>query len=248
MKTPAPKAPRKPRKANPKSAMPKYIDNCSRDPLGEGRSYGIGFAFCKKEGDTFTTVGPLSPCKDYLNDQVYSEATGEPYRAYGYKAKKHGIFEGGFGYVVFGVMPEKGYTSANSYTQQPKETAWLAENFTKIAEFINQFEEKLKLEHRTTVIKVEDNRYIATVPLFWCQYTYTISLWSLLARICLESYWMGGDAIKSLEDCTTGDSMLAGCAITKFNRMVAGERPVQDFTKNVFWHNEGISGFSFENP
>lgn len=234
----------KPRKPKDGPDSFKLVDNCYRGPLGEGRSYGVGFAFCKREGTTFTTVGPLSPCKDYLNDQLYSERTGNDYRRYGYRATKQSIFTDGFGYVAFSIMTEK---CGAIYATMQKEKDYLAESHGKVAAFVNAFESALKIPllSHTAITKVGENLYVAAIPDFWCLYTYLISFWTLLVRIAIESYYAEGDPVQALRDCSTGDSMLARCAIKKFDTMVTGVIPKQDFTMEQDWHNQGVSGFDF---
>ena len=60
-----------------------------RNVLIEGRSSGMGFAMLKKDKTNYETVNPLSPCKDYLNEVVFTENTGYPTKAHGldYKEK-----------------------------------------------------------------------------------------------------------------------------------------------------------------
>ena len=52
--------------------MIQIINKQCRSKLCEGRSYQMGFAFLKKlDNNTFETVQPISPCKDYLNDVIF---------------------------------------------------------------------------------------------------------------------------------------------------------------------------------
>ena len=74
--------------------MLKIIDKQNRGKLNEGRNYQMGFAFCKKVSNkVLETIQPISPCKDYLNDVVYSERTGKNVSAYGLNTSKLGLFD-----------------------------------------------------------------------------------------------------------------------------------------------------------
>src|SRR5687768_15710647 len=92
------------------------VDKQDRSVLCEGRNYGIGFAFCKRTGDVLETVQPVSPCKDYLNDVVYSEHSGQPFSAWGLRTSKKNIFYADEGaYVLFQVC-KKGARGPTAYT------------------------------------------------------------------------------------------------------------------------------------
>ncbi len=84
------------------------IDKFPRKVLIEGRSYGTSFALAALKDNTFECVGPLSPCKDYLNDQVFSEETGIPCAAWGYKAIQVGLFKDGLAHIAVRVLPNFG--------------------------------------------------------------------------------------------------------------------------------------------
>lgn len=157
-----------------------FIDKTNRNILGEGRNYGLGFAFCKRDGNTLTTIQPISPCKDYLNDVVYSEYTGKPFQAHGLHTKKRNIFDHGEGYLVFSVCP---YMGGGKYSNYDRDLECLKQNEENVMIFINWFEEKFGLKERTIISKLEENKYLAVVPLFWTKATFLISLYSFLIRI-----------------------------------------------------------------
>jgi hypothetical protein len=242
----ATKTPRKRKRKMETSIAPlTLIDKCPRSPLSEGRSYGIAFAFAKREGDTLSLVGPLSPCKDYLNDQLYSEQSGKPYGAWGYKSVKTGCFEGGFAYLIFAILPQKGSSSLTSYSNQQKETKYLAESFHLVEKFIglltNCFHQSAA---GVSVVKLEDNRYVAILPLFWVQYTYLISFLTLCMRIAVETYYGGqDDVIAYIRECDTGDSSYITSAKHKIDAMLKGVFPVQTFEATSGWHDMGIHYF-----
>ncbi|MBE9490690.1 MAG: hypothetical protein IMY67_10385, partial [Bacteroidetes bacterium] len=52
----------------------KITNKFKRKSLGEGRDFGLGFAFVEKEEkQIFKTKQAFTACKDYLNDVVFSE-------------------------------------------------------------------------------------------------------------------------------------------------------------------------------
>src|SRR5665647_1670734 len=114
----------------------KLIDKGGRSVLNEGRSVGLGYGFCKREGDTFTTAMPITACKDYLNDQVYSEVTGIPARNYGFSSVRQDIFADGWGYLAMSVLPRKG--SGNP--PEAKHVKLLEDNYLQMQDCLNWFE------------------------------------------------------------------------------------------------------------
>ena len=86
--------------------MSKLIDKQNRRTLGEGRNYGMGMACLKKDGDNFETVCPITACKDFISDVIYSELTGKPYYAYGLSTSKKDIFDykNDEAYFVFAIL------------------------------------------------------------------------------------------------------------------------------------------------
>jgi hypothetical protein len=236
---------RKPRK---KAALVtiKLVDNYPRSKLIEGRNYGIGFALAKKTDTAIELVGPISPCKDYLNDQVYTENTKKPYGAWGYHASYQGLLDGEFGYVVIAVLP---YFGGSKYGAQDQETAWLNDHTEDIAVFVRRIEELLKIPllERTRIGKMEENRYACVISKWWLQYPYLISLWGLLVRIALESSWTpeAGDPMTCLEKCKTGDSMKMMTAMPKLKHLIEKGVVVQDYNAGCGWHDAGICDFEF---
>jgi hypothetical protein len=216
------------------------VNNFPRRVLFEGRSQGMGFAFAKLEGDTLTTVGPISPCKDYANDQVYAEAAGKPFSAYGYHAVKTGCFEGGKAYLVMAIC-KQGATAETIYPTYADELKLLDKNHPQIAALVNHFEERLKVEGRTEILPLPNHHYVVVAPAFWVSATYLISLLTLLLRAGL-----GFDGtLPVMEYLTTkvkdySDQSYLKTALPKVELMVKNGIPKQDFTRAVSWHNEGI--------
>lgn len=156
----------------------------TRSKLSEGRSQGIGFAFLKRVGEqSFAGVNPISPCKDYLNDVVYSEVTGRPYRAYGLSTVKTECFEKDGAFLVFASCGQKGCPPIAS------EVKLLKENLPNMQKLINQLEALMKVEQKTKLIEAGENLIFAHVAPEWVTSSYTISLWAFIAR---NTLWSGG--------------------------------------------------------
>lgn len=231
----------------------KIVDKQNRGVLGEGRNYGMGFAFCKQDGDTLTTVMPISPCKDYLNDVVYSEHSGQPYQAHGLKTAKKHIFDSQ-AYILFAIC-KQGHPGFEykGYAKDLKDTD---DNLKNIEKLINDIEMELKLIDGTHIVKVSDNLYAAEVPIFWVSTTYAISLWSLLARVARK--WDGkGDWRSFLKKINDNDTGYINSSMPKIEKMMKGIVPPQDFSVtswpgdsegygySVDVHNAGIVNFKF---
>lgn len=219
------------------------VDEQDRGKLCEGRTQGMGFALCKRTDRTLVTVCPTTACKDFLNEIVVSEANGKPYSYYGLSTSRQGIFDD-HGYLVIGIlMPNRSTTKHGTYD---KEVAALSANIDHIQYAINHVEGLLKLDGHTVIEKIIDNRYAVIMPKWWCETTYGISLITLLLRASL--YYTGGDPIDYWTKLDSDDAYMLKSAIPKLKRLIAGERPTQDFSKEQYWHNLGIVTFPFPEP
>jgi len=150
----------------------KIINNFSRGSLNEGRSFGFGFGFAKKQNnETFISVMPISPCKDYLNDTLYAEKTGDILNfIYGFKYSQiNNLFNEPYLYLLIKVYGD------------PKGEKHLQEHYQDLQFLINTLEDKLGLDQKTKITLVE-KYYLITVPLFWGSKVYLISLYTLLLR------------------------------------------------------------------
>jgi hypothetical protein len=231
------------------------IDKQDRNILFEGRSNHMGFAFAKKKSESeYELVQPISPCKDYLSDVVYSEHTGKECKACGLVANKKDIFdEISYAYMVISIV---GYKGKNKWNDEflPKEIEKLKNNYKNLEAYINLIEEKLKIKYKTEITEVKDNLYLIKVPKFWVKYTYLISLYSLLLRSCQfhkgkdEKYQ---DPIEYLEhfDAFMPDVNLVKGALPKLKRILEGELPEQDLNDKMYnngaIHSYGIVAFKF---
>jgi hypothetical protein len=222
------------------------VDKQNRGILSEGRNYQMGFAFCKKEGKgKYATVQPISPCKDYLNDTVYAELTGKPCAAYGYSCKKENIYDEkeGYAYVVIKLLGSK--YGDGSYPNMDADKKNLKENYKTLEKFINYFEEQKGLDKRSQITEVDDDRYFIKVPLFWCQATYLISLYTLLLRT--GQFWKGEgtpqEYIDNFGKEFPPDSYMITAAKPKLAKILTQKVKPQDlseFRGGSDVHNHGI--------
>lgn len=229
-----------------KSVKVTIVDKMNRSVLGEGRNYQMGFAFLKKTGTgTYETVQPISPCKDYLNDVVWSEAVDKPIYAYGLNYKKVGIFEGATkAYLVMKIMPSFGGTS---YIGMDKDVKNLKENYQNLQKYINFFEEKLKLKVKTKIYPTDNDMFLVTFDKYWTTGTYLISLYTLILRS--GQYYKTGD---KLDYFKTGkglqiDAYLCTGAAPKLEKLLNGAKVTQNLENlsgGTTVHNLGIIGFN----
>ncbi len=213
--------------------------------LSEGRSYQMGFGFAKKtDKDTYETVMPVSACKDYLNDIVWSEATDKSILVYGLKYEKQDIYDKDYAYLIISILTYKG---GNPYPDYEKDVERLEKNYRKLEAFINSFEETLTEGVFTKIDKIEENKYLVKVPLFFTRGTYLISLYSLLLRA--GQYW---DGEQNPEDFLTNfsaslvDTTLVKQATTKLKKLLNNGYIKQDLEKlggSYEVHNCGIISF-----
>jgi hypothetical protein len=226
------------------------VDKKPRSVLCEGRNYGIGFAFAKRKGNELHLVGPISPCREYLNDQLYSELTKKPTSCYGYKAKYEGLLEDEVLYLVCGVMP---YQGGHKYAGQVEETKWMAANHRYVQWFLNEHECALGKFGISNITELETNRYVIEVPRWWGRATYLISLLSLLVRVALEGRYTpnqeDGKANVAMAWLPTAqtreDNYNLGPVKEKIEKMVAGQFPTQNLD-HISPHSAGILNQKFQ--
>lgn len=162
----------------------KIVEKHNRAVLSEGRNQGMGFAFLEKISNTiFHTVQPMSPCKDYLNEVVFTEATGIPSSAHGlYYRKKRNIIGNTTSYMVIDIQKNKnGYFSVSGLDYDGYVKLML-EKHKKIEVFINKFQRVFKDFIPCVITKVEGG-YLVEFDSRWASNSYCISLFSLLLRI-----------------------------------------------------------------
>ena len=125
----------------------------------------------------------------------------------------------------------------------------LKDNYKNLEKLINIIEESLKLEQRSEITETGDNMYLVKMPKFWVQYTYLISLYSLLLRTGI--YWDGTtevfEYLRKFKDFNPDIYLLSG-AMKKLDKLVGGTRPVQNmdgFSGGADVHNYGIAAMNF---
>lgn len=221
----------------------KIIDKQLRSKLHEGRNYGLGYAFLKKiDDETFETIQPISPCKDYLNDVVYSEVTGRPFRAWGLETEQRGIFDGDHAYMAIAVC--KLGKSLQTYSDYEQDMKFMAENTDRMAEFINKIEGKLGIG-KTSIVPINDNLKLLIMDKQWVSATYLISLYALMLRVGLS--YEGGGVMTHMRQVETPDRMMLNGIKEKllilFERK--GNLPKQKIHELSDVHNHGIVAANF---
>jgi hypothetical protein len=234
--------------------MIQIINNKSRSSLSEGRSHQMGFAFLKKVKDeTFETIQPISPCKDYLNDVIFAEHTNKSISAYGCNLKgKQDIFDKNFGYIAISICPYK-YKNSYNTTTYLKDVERLKENHKNLELFINQIEEYFNLDsfNNTTIVEVSDNLYFIEVPIIWTMSTYMISLYSLLLRVGQFYQDTTKDPIEWLEkfNAFIDDVSLVKQSLPKLKNIIKYGPLPQDFSNlrgDSSTHNLGIVSYNLD--
>lgn len=220
----------------------KLINDQKRELLNEGKNYGMGFAFCTVQDDIVSTIMPITACKDFLNDQVWSDKTGKPYKIYGLQTRPSGLFDGSTTHMVIDILP---YNHGGPYYNMDIDIRRLNDSYHKLQAFMNNIESLLKLEHLTAIVPLEENKHLVTFSSFWCDATYLISLYTLLLRVGL--YYEDGDALSYLEKYNKciNDKIYIKEALPKLKIMINGHIPKQDFSELSAPHGVGIANFSF---
>lgn len=223
----------------------KLIDNTNRGILVEGRTYQMGFGFAKRvEKDTYELVTPISCCKDYLNDVVWSEAVNKPIQVYGLSYKKQDIYNEEYAYLIISILTHK---SGEEYPNYKKDIDNLEENYKRLEAFINSFEEALTEGVFTEIVKIEHNKYLVKVPLFFTKAIYLISLYSLLLRA--GQFWDGiqdpQDFVDNFKANLIDVSLVKGASKKLRNLVENGyvEQNLEQFPSSEV-HNSGILSFN----
>lgn len=168
--------------------MVKITEKHDRSVLSEGRSSGMGFAMLKKIDDNnYETVNPISPCKDYLAEVVFTENTGLPTKAYGLVYnKKLDILSEKMSYLVFKNQKTKIGTfnlESKTFEAYGKE---IKDNYKNIENFINNFQKKFRGFLPCIIEEAEDDHFLVTFDTRWTKSSYSISLFTLLLRIAKD--------------------------------------------------------------
>ena len=158
-----------------------------RNKLAEGRSCGMAFGFVINISENYyETVTSLSPCKDFLNEPIFTELSGFASKAHGLDyTKKLNIFEKEclLGIKIFKTKSDTFSPRNNLNFEQCVEL--LNNNYKNVEKFLNYFEEKLELEDRTIITQCEDNYFLVKFPKDFIISTIAISLYTLLLRVAM---------------------------------------------------------------
>lgn len=162
------------------------INKRSRKRLIEGRTSGMGFAFLKKMlNGNYKTIQPISPCKDYLHEVVFTEHTNIPSRAYGFKHHKSlGLFTD-IAHIAITIVPN--FHNENSYQYGMcdinKDKEFLSNNREILQHNMNVIEKSMNINPLTTITEENDDMFLVTFSSEWCKSTPSISLFTLLLRV-----------------------------------------------------------------
>ena len=223
--------------------------NHNRNKLEEGREYGMGFGFLKKISNIeYKTVSPISPCKDYLNDVLYAEKTGEILpKIYGFKYDKiQNIVERNYAYLGIKICDYRhgGWNKLDIHTKE------FAKNYKNVENFLGQLEDKLGIKYKSKIIKADDNYFVVKMPKFWTNTIYLLSMYTLLLR-AHQKYNNTKSALQDIEEnnALSHDKYFINSCKDKLFRILNGELPEQPFVKGSpsgkIHNNSGIVSFNF---
>lgn len=214
----------------------KVIDKQNREVLNEGRNYGLGFAFLKKTDDeTYETVMPISPCKDYLNDVLYTEYTGNSCTACGLNVpKKMDIEDNGVFYMVIKIVGYQKKLGGNGKYKMmdcdfDSDVLQLRNNIVNVQKILNAVEDDMRIKHvvptSTEIFVADDDMFVMKFDKFWCDQGYLISLYSLLTRIGM--YYDGTNHYEDfmLNFPKQADAGMINAAYLKFKKILNGWLP-----------------------
>lgn len=210
----------------------KIIDKQNRGLLDEGRNNGMAFAFLEKKKDNFRTVQPLSPCKDYLAEVVFTERYDMPTKGCGLNyLKKLNIFSD-VAYMVITILKSKrgSYDYSKSFENDVK---LLAENHKQIERLMNDFEKQINLKILTEVTPANDDLFLVKFSADWCQSTHAISLYTLLLRVLMAATEKDKDIVSFLSSYSyhNGDKSLLNQNLNKI-KLILKEKKLPPNTRN----------------
>jgi hypothetical protein len=233
------------------------INEKDRTKLCEGRQYQMGFGFAKKiEKNVYEMIQPISACKDYLNDVVYTESTGKSIGAvFGFHyGDKKDLFKNNDPYLVFSILdykiPPKLETQRTSYPTSTfiADKERLNKNYLEIQKMINDIEDLLKVKKKSEFIKIDDNLFLSKMDMFWVSGTHLISLYSLLIRAFQHSDGYQ-DPMKFLESYPYNiEQILVQGALPRLKNIISGgynpKEPNDKIPYSVYLiHNCGILAY-----
>lgn len=157
-------------------------DNFDRKILAEGRNFGFGFSILEKSEDNkYKTLMPFTACKDYLNDFVFVERMNKPLdEIHGFKHKYTGkLQEQEFFYLGVKAVHYKG---GAIYKKFEDIKSALETNQVNLLNFLHKLEEYFNVQTRTEIDNYLEDTLILKVPIFWTDFSFLISLYTLLIR------------------------------------------------------------------
>lgn len=223
--------------------MFKIINKLDRSSLVEGRYFGLGFGFAKRKDDTVELVTPISCCKDYLSDQVFSEHTDKPYEVYGLRTTKTGCMDNGETVLVMRI--EK-YKHGGDYPAYASDVERLDLRYRHAELIVNRFEKELQklnpdLKLLTKIEKCGEY-YVVIADAWWGKYMYRISLLSLAIRVVIEAKHDLPSVVEYFEKCCDTNGYMTKQALPKVKRLLEKAAPDQAYKDP---HSNGICGFQF---
>lgn len=153
-----------------------------RETFAEGRNYGMGVAFAKRVGNKFVASQPLSACKDFLNDEVWSEVTGNEFKKYGQESFKKDLFnDKHYTYMLISFLNYNGNVEHSEHYLNHLEN--FKKSIPNIEKGLQKLDIRFKAGKRTKIFPTNnENIFLVYVPKKWVSTSYSISLYTLAAR------------------------------------------------------------------
>lgn len=185
------------------------IQKQNRELLGEGRNFGMGYSFLKKNKDekNYDTVLAFTACKDYLNDVIYVERGPKHTlnKVHGFKHEYEKLFEKEENFFYFGLCPlnrngiakdEKGWLLYDRYVK------FMEENIIYLMLAVNEMERIFNFSSPTILVQKDQvlikgelvPAYVLKVPIEWSKSPYHISFYGVFLR-----YYLGLKDLKDLK-------------------------------------------------
>lgn len=232
------------------------INNHSRSILAEGRKKGFGFAFAKKvseyKSNTFETVMPVSPCKDYLNDIVAVENGAPPFTVYGLSSKKTDLFKNGVFLVIRICDTDLNEEKDIELKEENKIIKkMLDKEYNKIKNILNEIEEKIT-DQKTEIYKANDGYYLLEVPRIWVMNGPMISFYGLIIRNALFAT-EGIEKLLLKDNIYPDDISFIDTAVVFHLNLMNGYYPEMDYSHGKYktspftLHNEGFIYYHQQN-
>lgn len=172
------------------------INKFDRSKLGEGRNYGLGYSVLKKvDSLTFEALMAFTACKDYLNDFIYVESTGNSLeRVYGFEHKYTGeLKDKEFFYVGLKSLDYNHGSATHKYDKLLIVQNVIKDNYENIIKIINNLEVELYKGHGngykefTKFESLIDDTLVLKTPIFWSKFSFLFSMYGLFIRCFLDA-------------------------------------------------------------